>query len=54
MKSPTAAVNRGILTVPVRYLYPGAEQTKNETNYTKAASDIGGDLMNTKIFWDKF
>ena len=54
LKSPTAAVNRGILTVPVRYLYPGAEQTKNETNYKKASSDIGGDLMNTKIFWDKF
>ena len=54
LKSPTAAVNRGILTVPVRYLYPGAEQTKNETNYKEASSDIGGDLMNTKIFWDKF
>ncbi|OOV29767.1 hypothetical protein BXU11_07835 [Flavobacterium sp. LM5] len=54
LKSPAAAVNRGILTVPVRYLYPGAEQTKNETNYKKAASAIGGDLMNTKLFWDKF
>lgn len=54
LKSPVAAVNRGILTVPVRYLYPGAEQTKNKTNYNKASSDIGGDLMNTKIFWDKF
>ncbi len=54
LKSPKAAVNRGILTVPVRYLYPSAEQTKNETNYNKAAGDIGGDLMNTRIFWDKF
>lgn len=54
LKSPIAAVNRGILTVPVRYFYPGAEQTKNETNYKKASSDIGGDLMSTKIFWDKY
>ncbi|OAZ04565.1 SusD/RagB family nutrient-binding outer membrane lipoprotein [Flavobacterium succinicans] len=54
LKSPTAAVNRGILTVPVRYLYPSAEQTKNETNYTTAASAIGGDLLQTKIFWDKY
>lgn len=54
LKSPIAAVNRGILKVPVRYLYPGAEQTKNKTNYEKASSAIGGDLMSTKIFWDKF
>lgn len=54
LKSPTSAVNKGILTVPVRYTYPGVEQSINGTNYTKAASDIGGDLMNTKLFWDKF
>ncbi|WP_316634434.1 SusD/RagB family nutrient-binding outer membrane lipoprotein [uncultured Flavobacterium sp.] len=54
LKSPTSAVNKGILTVPVRYTYPGVEQSINGTNYTKAASDIGGDLMSTKLFWDKF
>ncbi|KIC00342.1 hypothetical protein OA93_01710 [Flavobacterium sp. KMS] len=54
LKSPTTAINKNILTVPVRYTYPGVEQSVNGTNYTKAASDIGGDLMNTKIFWDKF
>ena len=50
----TTSKNKGILTVPVRYTYPSVEQTLNGTNYTKAASDIGGDLLNTKIFWDKF
>ncbi|MFC4746447.1 SusD/RagB family nutrient-binding outer membrane lipoprotein [Flavobacterium branchiicola] len=54
LKSPTTAVNKNILTVPVRYTYPGVEQSVNGTNYKKAASDIGGDLMNTKLFWDKF
>ena len=50
----TTSKNKGILTVPVRYTYPGIEQSINGTNYTKASSDIGGDLMSTKIFWDKF
>ncbi|KFF18768.1 SusD/RagB family nutrient-binding outer membrane lipoprotein [Flavobacterium hydatis] len=54
LKSPTAAINKNILTVPVRYTYPGIEQSVNGTNYNKAAAAIGGDLMNTKIFWDKF
>ncbi len=52
--SPTSAKNKGIMTVPVRYTYPGVEQSINGTNYKKAASDIGGDLLETKIFWDKF
>ena len=50
----TTSINNGILTVPVRYTYPGIEQSINGANYTKAASDIGGDLMKTKLFWDKF
>lgn len=54
LKSPTAAVNKNILTVPVRYTYPGVEQSVNGTNYTKASTDIGGDLLNTKLFWDKY
>jgi hypothetical protein len=54
LKSPTSAINKNILTVPVRYTYPGVEQSINGTNYNKAAAAIGGDLMNTKIFWDKF
>lgn len=54
LKPSTTSINKGILTVPVRYTYPGVEQSINGTNYTKASSDIGGDLMKTKIFWDKY
>lgn len=54
LKAPTSAINKNILTVPVRYTYSGKEQSVNGTNYTKAASDIGGDKMNTKLFWDKY
>ncbi|WPO76920.1 SusD/RagB family nutrient-binding outer membrane lipoprotein [Flavobacterium sp. KACC 22761] len=54
LQSPTSAVNKGILTVPVRYTYPGKEQSVNTTNYSKASSDIGGDKLNTKLFWDKY
>jgi hypothetical protein len=47
------AKNNGFLTVPVRYTYPGIEQFLNVANYTSASTAIGGDLMTTKIFWDK-
>ncbi|WP_154785198.1 MULTISPECIES: SusD/RagB family nutrient-binding outer membrane lipoprotein [unclassified Flavobacterium] len=53
LASPTSAKNKGIMFVPVRYTYPGVEASINGTNYKKAASDIGGDLFETKIFWDK-
>jgi hypothetical protein len=39
---------------PVRYTYPIEEQTLNGTNYDAAAAAIGGDLVETKLFWDKF
>jgi hypothetical protein len=39
---------------PNRLAYPGNEQQLNGTNYTKAASDIGGDKFETKLWWDKF
>lgn len=39
---------------PNRLSYPGNEQQLNGTNYTKAANDIGGDKVETKLFWDKF
>ena len=38
--------------VPKRFTYPVNEQTLNSANYYQAASDIGGDLMFTKLFWD--
>jgi len=39
--------------VPKRFLYPINEQTLNAANYYEAADAIGGDLMSTKLFWDK-
>jgi hypothetical protein len=53
LKPSASSINKGILSVPVRYTYPGIEQSLNGSNYTKAAADIGGDLMATKLFWDK-
>lgn len=38
--------------IPVRLSYPVSEQNLNKTNYEKAASDIGGDKLTTKLFWD--
>ena len=42
-----------INVVPKRLTYPISEQTLNGANYQKAASDVGSDLMTTKLFWDK-
>ena len=39
---------------PVRYTYPANEQTLNSSSYDAAASAIGGDTPETKLFWDKF
>ncbi|RXP58601.1 SusD/RagB family nutrient-binding outer membrane lipoprotein [Lutibacter sp. HS1-25] len=39
---------------PNRYTYPVVEQTLNPTNYNAAATAIGGDLPETKLFWDKY
>jgi hypothetical protein len=40
--------------IPKRFTYPVNEQTLNKDNYTKASSAVGGDLLTTKLFWDKF
>ncbi len=40
------------LPVPNRYTYPVSEQTLNGANYQAASSQIGGDLLTTKLFWD--
>jgi hypothetical protein len=37
---------------PTRYIYPIMEQTLNKANRDAAASKIGGDNQNTKLFWD--
>jgi hypothetical protein len=44
----------GRAEIPVRFTYPVNEQTLNKASYTSAAAAIGGDLISTKIFWDKF
>lgn len=51
-----------VLTAPVqaksgfpnRFTYPSNEQQLNGTNYTAAASKMGGDKVENKLFWDKF
>ncbi len=37
---------------PARFTYPINEQTLNPDNYTSASSAIGGDEVETKLFWD--
>lgn len=39
---------------PNRLSYPANEQQLNGENYRQAASTIGGDKVETKLFWDKF
>ena len=39
---------------PVRYTYPVQEQNLNTANWTTASAAIGGDVVETKLFWDKF
>ncbi|MFD2721614.1 SusD/RagB family nutrient-binding outer membrane lipoprotein [Hymenobacter monticola] len=48
------APNTAISGIPVRLLYPVVEQNINGENYAQAASAIGGDKVETKLFWDKF
>ena len=40
--------------IPLRFTYPIPEKSLNGTQYTAAASAIGGDKVSTKLFWDKF
>ena len=49
--TPPLAAKSGF---PNRLQYPNNEQQLNGTNYTSAASKIGGDKVETKLFWDKF
>lgn len=38
---------------PVRYTYPVTEQNLNGSNYSNASGAIGGDVPETRLFWDK-
>ncbi|MDR1623891.1 MAG: SusD/RagB family nutrient-binding outer membrane lipoprotein [Tannerellaceae bacterium] len=40
--------------IPVRFTFPVNEQTLNKASYEAASQLIGGDLLTTKIFWDKY
>ena len=50
LATPTEALSG----FPNRYTYPIVEQTINTANYAAAATAIGGDVPETKLFWDKF
>jgi len=45
------AFNSGSPT-PKRYTFPVNEQTLNGTNYSAASAAIGGDDLNTALWWD--
>jgi hypothetical protein len=55
LDTPTLTAPADALSaIPVRFTYPYDEQNVNSTNYAAAATAIGGDKVDTKIFWDKF
>jgi hypothetical protein len=39
--------------VPVRFEYPVVVQTNNQEGYAKALESMGGDDINTKVWWEK-
>ena len=43
-----------VSAIPVRYPYPVNEQNVNRKNYEAASKAIGGDEVDTKLWWDKF
>jgi hypothetical protein len=48
------APSNAFSAIPVRLLYPVVEQNINGASYSQAASAIGGDKVDTKLFWDRF
>jgi len=47
------AADATISEIPSRFTYPVFEQTLNPANYADASAAIGGDLLTTKLFFDK-
>jgi hypothetical protein len=39
--------------MPVRFKYPLVVQTNNGPNYRAAVEAMGGDDVNTKVWWEK-
>lgn len=55
LDQPSLIAPDGALSaLPLRFTYPVIEQNLNKSNYSTAAAAIGGDVVTTKIFWDKF
>ncbi|GAB3306426.1 RagB/SusD family nutrient uptake outer membrane protein [Hymenobacter tenuis] len=53
LDSPTLTAPAGALSaLPKRFPYPVVEQNLNATNNTAAAAAIGGDNVETRVFWD--
>lgn len=53
---PVLPVSSGMLNdgkMPVRFKYPTTVQSNNTANYNKAKASMGGDDMNTKVWWEK-
>lgn len=51
----TASVNTVLNgQIPVRFIYPGTEQSLNGQNYKNAVSNQGADLLTTKVWFDAF
>ncbi len=48
VKPPTAQS-----VIPLRFTYTVPEQNLNKANYDAASAAIGGDVVATKLFWDK-
>ena len=40
------------LPVPRRYIYPNNEEDVNGPSYEAAAAAIGGDALDSRVFWD--
>jgi hypothetical protein len=38
--------------IPVRFIYPGTEQSLNKTNYQSAVAAQGADALTTKLWFD--
>ena len=53
LDAPTLpAVSGAVTGFPNRFLYPSSEGQLNPSNYAAAGSAIGGDEVETKLFWD--
>ncbi|WP_181308949.1 SusD/RagB family nutrient-binding outer membrane lipoprotein [Rufibacter sp. XAAS-G3-1] len=50
---PTTNAMLNNKVVPVRFRYPTTVQTNNAENYKKAVEMMGGDDINTKVWWEK-